>query len=266
MIEFNNLVEKLIKKDILKKDFFSAIHDIEELEDFDINSVHDAKCLGLDIEEVSEYIKLNTKSRNYKEQKFCVVDIETNGCTLKDAKVIEVGAVMLQNSEIIDEFSSLIYTDFLPETIVNLTGITLEMLENAQSEAFVLEKFRIFLKDAVFVAHNVEFDFNFLSYAYLRHKMPPLLNRKLCTISLARKTFEAPKYGLQSLREFFNITEGVIHRAFWDAKSAAQIFNISCNNLNEDIVTTEDLLLFAKENRGKKKKKQQPKLPIFEGE
>ncbi len=219
MNEFNNLIEKLVKKDISKKDFFIAINNIDELEDFEINSVYDLQALGLDVEETDDFIKLKTKTRSIKEQKFCVVDIETNGCTLKDAKVIEIGAVMLQNGEIINEFSSLINTDFLPEMITNLTGITEDMLIDAPSEAFVLEQFRTFIKDSVFVAHNVEFDYNFLSYAYIRHAMPPLLNRKLCTINLGRKTFEAPKYGLQALREFFDIKEGVAHRAFWDAKS-----------------------------------------------
>ena len=265
MTAFNDLAEKLLIGDIGSKDFFSAVNSIDKLRDFGVSSVFDLQCLGLDVEEIDEFIKLKTKTRNIAEQRFCVVDIETNGCALKDAKIIEIGAVIVQNGEIIDEFNSLAYAGFLSDVVVKLTGITQEMLEDAPSEALVLEQFRGFIKDSVFVAHNVEFDYNFLSYAYLRHKMPPLLNRRLCTISLGRKTFEAPRYGLQALREHFEITEGVAHRAFWDAKSAAQIFNISCKNLCEDIVTTEDLLLFAKENREKKIKAQR-KLPIFEEE
>lgn len=265
MVEFNNLVEKLAKKDILKDDFLYTLNNIEELEDYDISSLDDLNSLGLDVAEENGCVHLNTVSRSYKEQEFCVVDIETNGCTLIDAKVIEIGAVTLKNGEIINEFNSLIYTDFLPEVITNLTGINTQMLQNAPSEASVLEKFRLFLGDSVFVAHNVEFDFNYLSYAYLRHNMPPLLNRRLCTINLARKTFEAQKYGLQALREKFEITEGEAHRAYWDAKSAAMIFNISCKNLSDEIKTTEDLLLFAKANKKSKKKKQQ-KLPLFEEE
>lgn len=264
MTRFDNLVEKLIQKDIDKESFFRAINSIDELKDFDISSIYDLQTLGLDVDEESGFIRLNTRQRDYKEQKFCVVDIETNGCNLTDSKVIEIGAVMLQNGEIVGEFSSLIKTDFLPEVIIDLTGITPQMLSSAPSEASVLERFRTFLKDSVFVAHNVAFDYNFLSHAYKRHFMPPLLNRRLCTINLARKTFEAPKYGLQALREFFNITEGGVHRGFWDAKSAAIIFNKSCENLKNEIKTTEDLIQLAKEKKAKKQKREQKEFTFEE--
>lgn len=256
MYTYNQLIEKLIKNNIPTKDFFRYMQNIQELEDFQIDNVIDAKVLGLDIEEEKNSIVLQTKKMQWSEQKFCIVDIETNGCLPQSGNIIEIGAVMLQNNKVIDEFNSLIFCKKLSETIVELTGITEDMLKNAPSEASVLEQFRLFLKDSVFVAHNVEFDYRFLSYAYMKHKNAPLLNRKLCTIELARKTIDSPKYGLQTLREVLEITDGVLHRALCDAKSAMEVFKVACKNLPQEVATTEDLISYTKTNQTKKRKKQ----------
>jgi DNA polymerase-3 subunit epsilon len=176
--------------------------------------------------------------------------------------VIEIGAVRLKDGKMLDEFHSFIFTDFLPEAIVNLTGITTDMLKNAPSEAQTLEKFRLFLGTDVFVAHNVDFDYTFLSDAFRRHSFAPFLNRRLCTIKLARKTIKSTKYGLSTLREVLGIDEGVHHRALSDAKSAARVFQEACKNLPKWVVTTENLIEFTKSN----KTFLEPKLPFMDGE
>lgn len=260
MSKLNNLTERLIKADMTKLEFYKALSFIDEVDIIEDESIPSLNCLGLCVYEYGDLISLRSKKTKWKDDVFCVVDIETNGCMLKDSKIIEIGAVIFQNGKIIDIFDSLVFAEEVPEIIVNLTGITANMLKDAPSEATVLEKFRLFLKDAIFVAHNVNFDYSFISYAMQKYGFPPLLNRKLCTVELARKTIESPKYGLQALRELLEITEGEAHRGFWDAKSAAIVLDECCKKLPENVLTTEDLIAFSKQNKKKVKiKKEQVK-------
>ncbi|MDR1614567.1 MAG: 3'-5' exonuclease [Campylobacteraceae bacterium] len=250
MRQFEQLADKLAKKDLNIDYFFHMLSKCEYLDDFEITSIDELNSLGFDAAEKNgKNITLRTRERRWQEQRFCVVDIETNNLLLNEAKVIEIGAVILENGAILDEFHSLIFTDFLPEVIVNLTGITTDMLKNAPSEAETLEKFRLFLSNSVFVAHNVDFDYAFLSDAFRKYHFAPFLNRKLCTIKLARKTIKSTKYGLGTLREVLGINEGVHHRALSDAKSAAKIFIQACKNLPKWVVTTENLIEFSKSNK-----------------
>ncbi|MDR2080307.1 MAG: 3'-5' exonuclease [Campylobacteraceae bacterium] len=249
MKQFEQLSDRLAKKDLNADRFFSALKKCEYLGDFEINSVNELNALGFDAAETEKGdISLCTRTRNWREQRFCVVDIETNNL-LSNPKVIEIGAVTMVNGAVLDEFHSLVFTDFLPDAIINLTGITVDMLKNAPSEAEVLEKFRLFLGTAVFVAHNVDFDYTFLSNAFKRHQFAPFLNRTLCTIKLARKTIKSDRYGLETLRGVLNITNGTLHRALSDAKSAAVVFQEACKNLPKFVVTTENLIEFTKSNK-----------------
>jgi DNA polymerase-3 subunit epsilon len=253
------ILDRLAKADLPKSCFFSLLDKCDELRDFEISSTDDLRCLGLDVEEEGKNLRLGSRIREWREQKFCVVDIETNNLPPNDAKVIEIGAVMLKNGAVLDEFHSLIFTDFLPDNIVNLTGITTEMLKNSPSEISVLEQFRLFLGESIFVAHNADFDYTFLSRALKKHKAPPFLNRKLCTIKLAKKTIKSPKYGLQTMREILGINDGVLHRALDDAKSAAEVLKAACENLPKWVVSAEDLIGFSNSN----KQHLQPKLPFI---
>jgi DNA polymerase-3 subunit epsilon len=246
---FEQLANRLAKKDLSAEYFFCMLEKCEYLNDFGIKSVEELNSLGFDaVKTENGNLSLRTRMRNWREQRFCVVDIETNNL-INDARVIEIGAVTLKDGVVLDEFHSLIFTDFLPEAIINLTGITVNMLKNAPSEAETLEKFRLFLGTDVFVAHNADFDYTFLSDAFKRRQFAPFLNRKLCTLKLARKTIKSVKYGLETLREVLNITDGNLHRALSDAKSAATVFTHSCKNLPKFVVTTENLIEFTKSNK-----------------
>jgi DNA polymerase-3 subunit epsilon len=259
--QFEQLFDRLAKKDLSAEQFFNALKKCEYLGDFEINSVDELNVLGLDaVKTQNGNLSLCTRERAFCEQRFCVVDIETNNLAQNEARVIEIGAVRLKGGKILDEFNSFAFTDFLPEAIVNLTGITVDMLKNAPSEAEVLEKFRLFLGTDVFVAHNVDFDYTFLNDAFKRHNFAPFLNRKLCTIKLARKTIKSVKYGLETLRTVLDIKEGILHRALSDARSAAAVFTESCKSLPKFVITTEDLIDFSKSN----KSFLEPKLPFME--
>jgi len=190
------------------------------------------------------YIYLKTAINKINEQTFCLVDIEATNSNIKKGQIIELGAVKFKNNSIIETFHSFIYSKDVPEIITKITGISKEKLLNAPKIEEVLYKFKLFLEDDVFVAHNVEFDYNFISATLKKYHLGELYNRKICSVELAKKTIEAKKYGLKSLKELFGI-ENNHHRAFEDAISLSEIFKVSLSKINEKF-TTEDLIEFVK--------------------
>lgn len=203
---------------------------------------------GLPLEFDGDDIYLKTTRTNYNDEVFCIVDIETNGASVKKgSQIIELGAVKFQNGEIIDKFETLIYAKDIPPYIQEVTNITPDMLENAPLLESVLKEFKIFLEDSVFVAHNIKFDYEFISDSFEKYDLGKLQNRKICTIDLARRTIESEKYGLSSLKELLDINIQNHHRAYYDALATTEIFKVSLDNLKaQNVETTEDLIKYAK--------------------
>ena len=238
------------------KEFFAKLRTFKELEYMDVEDVAMLRLLGLPLKKYNDFtFTLETLNLPLSQAKFCIVDIETNGSKPEHSQIIEIGAVMVQDGKELGRFSSLVYCEELPEVIENLTGITLEELLKAPSLKSVLEAFRLFLGDAVFVAHNVNFDYYFISYAMQKAGFGPLLNRKLCTIDLSRKCIVAPKYGLSALMEFFEEPFVSHHRALCDALATKIVLQKCLEVLPEEIKTVEALIELSKPQQQKKKKK-----------
>ena len=156
------------------------------------------------------------------DQTYVVVDIETTGGRAPFHRVTEIGAVKMRGGEIVDRWQSLINPErAIPATITRLTGITNEMVAEAPVFSEIAEEFQGFMEDAVFVAHNVRFDYGFLSAEYAR------LERRfryptLCTCQSMRQLWKGlPSYGLASLSRHFGIPLESHHRALCDAEAAA---------------------------------------------
>ena len=250
----DKLISKL-KKGISKEEFVNFFQ--KEYPGFDFETLFDLlKFQGLPLAVKDEKVFLRTALIPYDEETYVIVDLEVNNSKPKEGQAIEIGAVKIKRGRIVDEFSSLIYASEVPKYVEKVTGITQNMLENEKSQKEILKKFRLFLGDSVFVAHAADFDFNFLKSQYEKENLGTLLNRHLCTISLAEKTIEAERYGLKYLKEELNLPYEEEHRALGDARTATRIFLKSLENLPENIVTAEDLIEFAapKKNKCKKKK------------
>ena len=257
MEKFDNLIKKLEKSDLSQDEFEKCLNMLSKLHDIEID-LETLNFLGLPIQKSGEQVFLKTKKQSFKDETYCIVDIETNGNSPVKNQIIEIGAVKIKNGEVLDRFESYIYADFIPPAITKLTNITKEDLKDAPSLKKVLQDFKLFLGDSVFVAHNVKFDYNFISSSMQVVGLEKLLNRKFCTVDLSRKTIDAPKHGLAYLREFLNIDIGEHHRAYADAVSAGKVLEECFKNLPQDVVTTEDLIKFSNENK-KQKKKKEPK-------
>ena len=196
---------------------------------------------GYPISKHEEGNKLNTYFTPYETQKYCVIDIETNGSKPGTSQVIEIGAVMLQNGKVIDRYETFVECAFLPEYITKITGIEPIDLIDAPSRKEALIGLRHFMEDAIFVAHNANFDYGFLNASFARFGLGNIGNPKLCTIELAKRTFESERYGLAYLIDFLEIETATHHRAYSDALCAAKVMEKSVETLPEYVHTTDEL-------------------------
>ena len=210
---------------------------------------------GYPIIEYENGYKLETYFTPYQEQKFCIIDIETNGSKPNNSQVIEIGAVMVQNGEIINSFETFVQCAFIPEFITKITGIEQSDLIGAPSRKKALMMLREFMEDSIFVAHNVSFDYSFLSASFNRFGLGDIGNPRFCTINLAKRTFKSEKYGLAYLNESLGIDTATHHRAYSDALSAFFVMKKSLKTLPKYVITSDDLIQFSissKKERGKK--------------
>jgi DNA polymerase-3 subunit epsilon len=204
---------------------------------------------GYPIEEDEKGYRLKSYFTPYQSQRYCIIDIETNGSKPLTSQVIEVGAVMVENGQIVDRFESFVACAFLPEYISKITGIQPEDLKDAPSGKEVLTKLRHFMDDAIFVAHNVNFDYGFLDASFERFGLGNIGNPTMCTIELARRTFESEKYGLAYLIEHLSIETATHHRAYSDALCAYEVMKKSFENLPSYVTSADSLIQFAHSSR-----------------
>lgn len=181
--------------------------------------------------------------------KFCVMDIETNGSKpTRGDTIIELGAVMYQDGKIIDTYESFVQCDKIPQAIIDLTGISLEETRQAPTLKQVMYEFKEFIKDAVFVAHDVRFDYKFTSAMMERIGLEPLANRKLCTFELAQRTLNSERYALKYLNKKMHLhQEADHHRALSDAITALELMKKSIEKIPKKVATVEKLIAFSKE-------------------
>jgi DNA polymerase-3 subunit epsilon len=253
------LINRLKQSPLSRDDFYNQLKNCNRFFD-DLELEYELLIAnGLPLEDDGEKIFLTTSHTNIEDEVFCIVDIETNGGKPSKAQIIEIGAIKIKNNEIIDKFESLVYAKEVPEFVTKVTELTVDDLKEAPCAEYVLKDFKLFLSNSVFVAHNVDFDYGFLSYHLNRYNLGELKNRKLCTIDLAKKTIEAPKYGLAHLNEFLDINNPVHHRAYADVLTTYEVMKISLQKRPEFVKTTEDLIDFTKQNTNKLQEKKNSK-------
>lgn len=146
------------------------------------------------------------------------VDIETDGLNHLNGHIVEVAAIRVENGKIVRKFTTLIDPGVeLPYYITKLTGITSADLRGAPTFADVADELADILDGAIFVAHNVRFDYSFIKQEFKRLNRP-FLPRQLCTVKLSRALFpEYRSHKLQSLIERYNFSYSSRHRAYDDA-------------------------------------------------
>lgn len=148
------------------------------------------------------------------------VDIETNGGNGPRGRVIEVAAIKVSGGEIIDTFTTLVNPGSdIPHWITQLTGIANSDLVDAPYFEDVAAQLYDFMKDSIFVAHNVLFDYSFLKreFAAIGYDFRPKL---FCTVKMSRALWpEHRGHSLEKIIARHAIPFSARHRAYDDAKA-----------------------------------------------
>ncbi len=166
---------------------------------------------------------------------FAITDIETTGSHASGNSIIEIGICLHDGEKVIREFETLLDPGKrIPSFITALTGINDEMVNSAPTFDQVADTLEEIFSDAVFVAHNVNFD-----YSFIREEFAALgrqFNRpRLCTMRFARKAFPGlTSYGLGSVCKWLSIENETAHRALSDARAAMTLFEKSLEVLNHE--------------------------------
>lgn len=158
---------------------------------------------------------------------FAIIDVETTGGTARFERITEIAIVLHDGEKVVDTFSTLINPErSIPWGITQLTGITDEMVARAPKFYEVAKQIVQMTEDAVFVAHNVSFDYSFVREEFAR--LGYTFSRKqLCTVRLSRKVFPGlPSYSLSNLKRHFGIAAERSHRALDDTLATTRIFEM----------------------------------------
>lgn len=164
---------------------------------------------------------------------YTVVDTETTGLDPQQDRLIEIAAIRFRGGKETARFETLIKPGRkLSKKITEITGITDEELKDAPMPQDALQKFMDFLQDDIIVAHNANFDVNFIYDSLQRCELPPLRNNFVDTLRLARFVLPCMEdYKLSSLASYYKIPQPVAHRALADCETTAQLLQ----KLEEDI-------------------------------
>lgn len=163
------------------------------------------------------------QGKTYK--RFVVFDLETTGLSMRLDEIIEIGAVLVEDGEIIDTFSAFVKPkSALSSKIIELTGITDADLKDAPPIEDVLPRFSAFCEGAALVAHNAEFDRAFLDRDARIHDCP-FESATLDTLALAQLLHaEMRSHRLDRMAKEYHVSLMNHHRATEDAQATAQIF------------------------------------------
>ena len=159
------------------------------------------------------------------EAEYVVLDVETTGLRPGPDRVIEIAGLRLRNGQIVDSFQTLVNPRRrLPPFIVQLTGITHEMVAKVPPADQILPAFLDFIEGATIVGHNVSFDIGFLTYeAQLLGQPFPVDG--LDTIALARRLLPGlRRFKLDMVAQHLNIPASNRHRAMGDTRVTAAVF------------------------------------------
>ena len=171
-----------------------------------------------------------------RELDFAVVDVEaTGGSPAKGDRVTEIAAVRVQGGRVVDSFESLVDPERpIPPAVTALTRITDEMVAGAPRFRELMGPLREWLEGAVFVAHNVGFDWRFLAAEFERCRGGRLDGERLCTLRLARRLHpELQRRSLGVLADYYSLPVEEWHRAGPDARMTAEIFVRFLDKLSE---------------------------------
>jgi DNA polymerase-3 subunit alpha (Gram-positive type) len=225
--------------------FTEALHGLDKIKDkykkkgetFDFKVIYGVEAYLVDD---IKTIVTDAKGQSL-DDSYVVFDIETTGFSATYDKIIEIGAVKVEDGKITEKFSEFVNPKIpIPFRIEQLTGINDSMVMEAGTIEEILPKFLEFSKDCVMVAHNADFDMGFI-FKNARDLELPLSCTIVDTVPLARVLLpNLNRYKLDTVAKALNISLENHHRAVDDAGCTAEIFVKFVGMLKEQGVSNLD--------------------------
>ena len=178
---------------------------------------------------------------------YVVFDLETTGFNAGGTdSIIEIGAVKINNGEIIDRFDELINPGRkLPAKITELTNITDDMLKDKDNEENAVKRFMKWADNLPMVAHNAKFDISFIAMAHSKYNLGEFKNTVIDTLELSRALDTGyARHSLSALVKRYEVPwdESAHHRGDYDAEGTALVFHKMLKKLvSRNFETIKDL-------------------------
>lgn len=187
-----------------------------------------------------------------------VVDVETTGGPPPHHRITEIAAVIVKNGEIQEVFETLVNPErSIPPFVSRLTNITWQMVKDAPKFGAIVPDLLQKLEGNVFVAHNAQFDWSFLSHEIQRASGARISGNQLCTVRLARRLLpHLPKRSLDYVANYFGIEITGRHRAAGDAIATARcLVRLLAEAADRGCSTWDDLDVLLRHRASRKKRK-----------
>ena len=192
-------------------------------------------CEGYYVNDVDDRIVVHGDQDMDFHQEFVAFDLETTGLSSRDDRIIEIGAVILKDGQEIDRFQTFVDPERqLERKIVELTGITDEMLQGAPRIQEILPKFLEFVGDRVLVAHNSDFDTGFIRAECQRQGLPYRYTAADTLILSQNLLQHLSKFKLDIVSNALNLPDFNHHRAGDDAMTCGLIMTKLMAMLEEE--------------------------------
>ena len=175
-------------------------------------------CEGYYVNDVDDRIAIHGLQDGDFSSEYVAFDLETTGLSSRQDRIIEIGAVIMKNGKEIDRFQTFVDPEqHLEPRIVELTGITDDMLKGAPKIEEVLPKFLEFVGDRILVAHNADFDTGFIRAQCAKLNLPYTYT-SADTLILAQNLMpNLTKFKLDIVANALSLPEFNHHRAADDA-------------------------------------------------
>lgn len=172
----------------------------------------------------------------YSGKVFVAFDTETTSLSPSTGRIIEIGAVKFSKDGVIDRWTNLFNPGTsIPPFISQLTHITDSMVNNAPKIETKLREFVNFIEDSILIAHNAQFDLNFLNFECTNSGLIYPRNNVIDTLPYSRWAYPTmERHKLQFLAEALNINAGQNHRAQDDAETCMQLFERIIKDTTKD--------------------------------
>jgi DNA polymerase III subunit epsilon len=194
-----------------------------------------------------------------------VVDTETTGGRAWSGdRITEIAAVVVRNGEIVEMFETLVNPQRpIPPFVTRLTNITWTMVKDAPTFDRVAPDVMRVLEGNVFVAHNMMFDWRFVSSELSRSTGRQLRGRRLCTVNIARKVLpQLSRRSLDYVSRYYGVENHARHRAGGDALATAKCLIRMMSDLSDrGCATWGDLETLLRLPSGRRKKRRASGLP-----